>query len=100
MKFNEMYNFFFQLRIWVLTLMLAWLLFFTVKCWSHVFDCEGPSGEAMQLEREYWNRENEKAYERCQERDRENQGKDRSNNDDSRDRERANTYLNENIACK
>lgn len=81
-SFARFYN---KARVAVLACAIAALS--TGSLYSYVFDCEGPSGEAMILERDYEQRENEAAFDRCQ-----------RGEGSERDYEKADRYLDDNLS--
>ena len=92
MKTASLYYSLNKLRLVIVLVGLSALMFGTWKTHAHVVDIEPPSGEARIAEDRYQNEQNEKAYDRCMERDENGNSKG-----SERDWERAETYIRENV---
>lgn len=82
-KFNTIWDY---LRVSFIIIAILGLIAFTLKGYAHTVDIEGPSGESIQAEKDFINRENEKAYDRVNEGSR-----------DEKDIERSSDYLRDNM---
>lgn len=80
-----------RMRMAFIAVAIALMVIAHVSGYSYVFDCEGPTGETIQIELERENKDNERAYDRCRENDKEDKPSS------ERDRERAETYIKENV---
>ena len=65
------------------------LLTIGLICSSYVFDCEGPSGEAMQLEKAYEYNQGKEAYDKWE-----------AGSNDDKDRQEARDFANDNMAWR
>lgn len=86
MIYSEISN---KARFGVILITGAILVVVGLICSSYVFDCEGPSGEAMQLEKTYEYNQGKEAYDKVQE-----------GSQDERDMRDARDFANDNMCWR